>query len=199
MQGILGTPHIALQNITSMEDVQKLQYHLKFLSGDFLTAEWLARDNNSSPQCKLCHAAAETTAHVLTKCRATPEVYKDLIPTLLNTVQDIEPNNHLLLSIWYNSYWTAPLSIFQIPTVSPYIIHVYEKYSGFHETGAKNLASCTLGFCTKQIHSLTLSKHTISSVVLVFYQALTSCSSCLQSLWCCYKGHLNTCLLIFLI
>ena len=98
MQGILGTPHIALQNITSMEDVQKLQYHLKFLSGDFLTAEWLARDNNLSPQCKLCHAAVETTAHVLTKCRATSEVYRDLIPTLLNTVQDIVPNNHLLLS-----------------------------------------------------------------------------------------------------
>ena len=98
VQGLSGIPHIALQNVTSTQDVQKLRYHLKFLSGDFLTAERLARDNNSSSQCKLCQAAVETTAHALTECRATSEVHRDLIPTLLNTVQDIEPNNHLLLS-----------------------------------------------------------------------------------------------------
>ena len=97
VQGLSGIPHIALQNEISTEDVQKLRYHLNFLSEDFLTAERLARDNNSSSQCKLCQAAVETTAHALTKCRATSEVYRDLIPTLLNTIQDIEPNNHLLL------------------------------------------------------------------------------------------------------
>ena len=106
MQGLSGIPHPALQNITSTQDVQKLRYHLKFLCGDFLTAERLSRDNNTSPQCKLCLTAVETTAHVLTKCRATSEVQRDLIPTLLNTIQDIDPHNHILLSPIPTEYLT---------------------------------------------------------------------------------------------
>ena len=60
VQGLSGTPHPALMNIYNMQEVKKLRLHIKFLSGDFLTAERQALDNGTNPQCKLCLFPEET-------------------------------------------------------------------------------------------------------------------------------------------
>ena len=70
VQGLSGAPHPALLYITSTQEVRKLRHHLKFLSGDFLTAERLALDTGSDPKCNLCSAPVESTEHVLTQCKA---------------------------------------------------------------------------------------------------------------------------------
>ena len=39
IQGLSGVPHQAVLNVQTTQDALKLRYHLKFLSGDYLTAE----------------------------------------------------------------------------------------------------------------------------------------------------------------
>ena len=75
----------------------KARQHIKLLSGDFLTAERLAEDQGTNPQCKLCLAPVENTVHILTKCKATADVHRRMLPELLNTVLQVEPNCALLL------------------------------------------------------------------------------------------------------
>ena len=98
VQGLSGAPHPALLNITSTQQVRKLRQHLKFFSGDFLTAERLALDTGSDPKCKLCSAPVESTEHVLTRCRATSDIHSRLLPELLNTVLLVQPNCQILKS-----------------------------------------------------------------------------------------------------
>ena len=86
IQGLSGTPHPALMNIYNMQEVKKLRLHIKFLSGDFLTAERQALDNGTNPQFKLCLFQEETVEHVLTQCRAKSDTHDRLLPALLNTV-----------------------------------------------------------------------------------------------------------------
>ena len=87
----------SLQGIKTTQDVHELRHHLKFLCGDFLTAERLSRDNSvTSAQCKLCSAPVETITHVLSECRATSEVREALLPELLNTVLKVNPQSHIL-------------------------------------------------------------------------------------------------------
>ena len=75
-----------------------MRIHLKFLTGDYCTAERLANDQPSlDPDCKLClvHGIAEkeSTAHVLTTCLATSEVRQRIYPDLLNTVLQVQPTS----------------------------------------------------------------------------------------------------------
>ena len=78
--GLSGIPHPALQNIKTTQDSLKLRAHLKFLTGDYLTAERLSIDQGTNPKCRLCSAPCESTEHILTQCRATSDIYERLLP-----------------------------------------------------------------------------------------------------------------------
>ena len=62
----------ALRSTKTTQDALKLRPHIKFLKGDYLTAERMALDQGTSPQCRLCTAPIESTEHVLTQL-----IYKD--------------------------------------------------------------------------------------------------------------------------
>ena len=95
--GLSGHPHHALWNIKTTQDAKKLRVHLKFLTGDFLTAERLNRDNpNLSNICKLCHTAVESTEHILLICSETVEVRHRILPELLNTIAKVDPTSLLV-------------------------------------------------------------------------------------------------------
>ena len=72
ISGLSGAPHSAIMNIKTTQDALKLRSHIKFLTGDYLTAERMALDQGTSPQCRLCTAPIESTEHVLTQL-----IYKD--------------------------------------------------------------------------------------------------------------------------
>ena len=95
--GLSGRSHPALHNIHTTQDAKKLRHHLKFLTGDYLTAERQAQDQkNLDPSCKLCLAPLESAEHVLVSCRATAEIRRRIFPELLNKVALVQPNCHLL-------------------------------------------------------------------------------------------------------
>ena len=97
LSGLTGRPHPSLLNIQTTQDVRKLRPHLKFLAGDFLTAEVLASDQpNLSPACKLCRSPVESSEHVLVHCRATADVRQRIFPELLNIVAEVQPDSILL-------------------------------------------------------------------------------------------------------
>ena len=55
LQGLSGAPHQAILNIFTTQDALKLRYHIKFLSGDYLTAERITKKlgnmSNHVPTC----------------------------------------------------------------------------------------------------------------------------------------------------
>ena len=88
---------VALLNVITTQDVKKLRHHIKFLTGDYLTAERLALDQpNLNPACKLCHAPVESTEHVLVTCNATAEVRRRLFPELMNIAAQVQPKSLIL-------------------------------------------------------------------------------------------------------
>ena len=96
IQGLSGSPHPALLNISTTQEALKVRHHLKFLSGDYLTAERLAEEHGTNPQCKLCLAPRESPEHVLTACRATADITQRLLPDLLNAVLSVHPTCGIL-------------------------------------------------------------------------------------------------------
>ena len=95
--GLCGRPHPALLNIKTTRDTEKLRLHLKFLSGDFLTQQRIAKERKTSgPQCRICTAPEEDICHVLTTCRGTADVRERILPELLNTVAKANPCSGLL-------------------------------------------------------------------------------------------------------
>ena len=101
LSGLSRQPHPPLLNIRTTQDVKKLRIHLKFLTGDYCTAERLAIDQPSlDPHCKLCLANGitekESIAHILTTCHATSEIRRRIYPDLLNTVLQVQPTSKIL-------------------------------------------------------------------------------------------------------
>ena len=95
--GLSGRPNPALLNIITTQDAKKLRHHLKFLTGDYITAEMLALEQpNLNPACKLCHAPVESTEHVLVTCKATAEICRRLFPELVNAVAQVQPESQIL-------------------------------------------------------------------------------------------------------
>ena len=134
VQGLSGTPHPALLNIHNMQEVNKLRHHIKFLSGDYLTAERLATDTGSNPQCKLCLAPVESTVHVLTQCRATADIHGRLLPELLNTVLLVQPNCSILntpLDLQYLTQFILDCTSLNLPATyriaahNPHVSHIF--------------------------------------------------------------------------
>ena len=98
ISGLSGAPHTALVNIRTTQDALKLRPHLKFLSGDYLTAERMSLDQGTDPQCRLCPRPApiESVKHIMTECPASAEIHRRLLPELLNTVANVQPSSSLL-------------------------------------------------------------------------------------------------------
>ena len=95
--GLSGRHHPALSNINTTRDVTKARLHLKFLTGDYLSFERLARDiDDQDPRCRLCQAPSEDIKHILTLCRSTSDVRQRLIPELLNAVASIDSTSQIL-------------------------------------------------------------------------------------------------------
>ena len=92
-----GHPQPEPMDILTTQDVKKLRLHIKFLVGDFLTAERVASDQpNISPTCKLCSASVESISHILVQCCPLSEVRERLLPELLNTVSQVQPSSDIL-------------------------------------------------------------------------------------------------------
>ena len=98
LSGLSGSQHVALNNIKTTQDALRLRYHLKFLTGDYLTAVRQSQDQKTSPGCKLCPAEIESTKHVLAQCLGTADIRQRLLPELLNTVQQVQPSSSILES-----------------------------------------------------------------------------------------------------
>ena len=97
LTGLSGRPHPALASVKSTQDVKKLRHHVKFLAGDFLTAEQESLNQpHLNPACKLCQAPVESVEHVLVSCQATAEVRRRIYPELMNVVSKVQPNSHIL-------------------------------------------------------------------------------------------------------
>ena len=97
LAGLTGTQHVALSNINTTQDALRLRYHLKFLTGDYLTAERQSLDQGTSPRCKLCPAEVESVEHVLTKCSATEDIHSRMLPEILNVVHQVQPLSSILV------------------------------------------------------------------------------------------------------
>ena len=119
LSGLSGAPHVALLNINTTQDCLKLRYHLKFLTGDYLTYERLSRDEHTSPHCRLCGAPVESIEHVLTLCSSTAEIRRRILPELLNTVYQVQPSSSILAS---QSYF---LTQFLLDCTSPNLPNSY--------------------------------------------------------------------------
>ena len=79
--GLSGHPHPALLDIFTTQDVRKLRLHIKFLAGDFLTAERVALDQPQlSPMCKLCGVSVETASHVFSTMSSTVRSSRETSP-----------------------------------------------------------------------------------------------------------------------
>ena len=102
--GLSGNHHPSLNNINTKQDVRKLRHYLKFLCGDYLTGERRQKDQGTNPKCNFCQHPFETTDHVLTLCSATTEVKQRLLPELLNTVLQVQPNC-IILDLSTHSHW----------------------------------------------------------------------------------------------
>ena len=99
LSGLSGTPHPAIMNINTKQDVKRLRYHIKFLTCDYLTNERLSMDQpHLNPACVLCGAPLDSLEHVLVACRATQECRSRLLPELLNTVAAVQPMCAILQS-----------------------------------------------------------------------------------------------------
>ena len=96
LQGLCGAPHSALLNIRTVQDALKLRFHLKFLTGDFLTRERLAINHGTNPKCRLCPAPVESTEHILTQCTGTADIHRRMLPELLNIVHHMQPSSMIL-------------------------------------------------------------------------------------------------------
>ena len=132
LAGLSGAPHVALCNIKTTQDVRKLRYHLKFLTGDYLTAERISLDQGTSPKCKLCDAPVESLNHVLTSCLATAEICRRILPELLNVVSQVQPSSAILRS--QTSHLTqfildcTSLNLpdsFRVPTHNPRVTEIF--------------------------------------------------------------------------
>ena len=95
--GLSGRSHPALQNIFSTQGVRKLRAHLKFLSGDFFTAERAAKDQSGlNPSCTLCGAETESVTHIIAVCRALSGTRDRILPELMNTTARVQPLSRIL-------------------------------------------------------------------------------------------------------
>ena len=90
--GLSGRPHPALLGMSCTQDIRKLRIHLKFLTYDASSSHMLS-DNNGA--CLMCTSDC-SVGHVLVSCPGNKAVRERLLPTLLNTVADVQPTCSIL-------------------------------------------------------------------------------------------------------
>ena len=96
LHGLSGKPHPIIAGITDSRDIQKLRAHVKFLTGDILTGERLAKDRGTDPKCRICSASNDNIVHIMTQCRGTSDIRERLHADLMNTVAQIDDKNMVL-------------------------------------------------------------------------------------------------------
>ena len=127
--GLNGRPHPALCEITSTQDVKKLRIHLKFLTCDIQSQIYL----DSGGLCSICNAES-SLEHIMLQCSAAKDVKEQLLPTLLNTILEVQPNCGLLRNIPEDRILTQFLldctsinlpEIFRVPSHNPAIANLF--------------------------------------------------------------------------
>ena len=95
---------------------------------------WQAFDNGNNPQCKLCLFPEETVEQVLTQCRATADTHGRLLPELMNTVLQVQPNCAILSTPLQLQYLTQFLldctslnlpATFRVPAHNPHVFKIF--------------------------------------------------------------------------
>ena len=128
--GLSGRPHPILLNICNRMDVQKLRFHLKFLTCDV----YFTGQNNLS-RCDLCGADVTCTSkHLLLDCKSLLDIKSRMYPELLNIVKDVQPSCKLLALPPHNTILTQFLldctSInlpedYRIPSHNPSVCEIF--------------------------------------------------------------------------
>ena len=95
--GLSGKPHPIISGIIDSRDIPKLRIHLKFLTGDIVTGERLAKDKGSDPKCRICSSPSDNIVHILTQCRALADIRERLHADLVNIIVDIDEQNKILV------------------------------------------------------------------------------------------------------
>ena len=80
--GLSGKIHPAIDNVFLSNDVKNMRAHLKFLAGDYLSNDKLARQGGKSPICSLCDSESETYSHIITRCHVLKEPREKMLKTL---------------------------------------------------------------------------------------------------------------------
>ena len=94
--GLSGKPHPIISGIRDSRDIPKLRMHLKFLTGDIVTGERLAKNRGSDSRCRICSSPKDNIQHILTQCRALAEIHERLHADLVNIIADIDDQNKIL-------------------------------------------------------------------------------------------------------
>ena len=96
LHGLSGKHHPIIARITDSRDIKKLRAHVKFVTGDILTGERLAKERGTDPKCRICSASNDNIVHIMTQCRGTSDIRERLHADMMNTVAQIDGKNMVL-------------------------------------------------------------------------------------------------------
>ena len=105
----------------------------------------------------MCLAPVESTAHALTECSATSDIHSHMLPELLNTVLQVQPNCTILYSPTHPQWLTQ----FILDCTSPNLpalhrvaaTHMSGRYFLYQGTGAMQSAKQERGCSTSSANN----------------------------------------------
>ena len=91
LTSLRGSCHQAIRNILTTYDVKKCRFHLKMLSGDYLTYSIKAKQSGGSPDCRLCvSSVSENIMHMLVVCTAYSEIRERTLTKYIELSHEIK-------------------------------------------------------------------------------------------------------------
>ena len=91
LTSLRGSCHQAIRNILTTYDVKKCRFHLKMLSGDYLTYSIKAKQSGGSPDCRLCvSSVSENIMHMLVVCTAYSEIRERTLAKYIELSHEIQ-------------------------------------------------------------------------------------------------------------
>ena len=91
LTSLRGSCHQAIRNIFTTYDVKKCRFHLKMLSGDYLTYSVKAKHSGGSPDCKLCvSSVSENIMHMLVFCTAYSDIRERTLAKYIELCHEIK-------------------------------------------------------------------------------------------------------------